>query len=342
MEPFFILALFRHGYKARTSTLYHLLKGKRTTSVLIYGFLYDNLRFFQLCPELSEAQFNKIIADLQKKQLLKQLESDVQLTEQGQEILRSSSFHFDYLDNYQFGKTDIISWRMLQFTVQVVSHLSYDDKTYIPLEQSPFVQKQLKMLLKSYPKRQLIQTMKREWAQLFTLLPEEQADFFAQQFSGYHQIGKTSYQLLDTKKTNFSRILEEKEAIHKLFTLILTTKDIYFLQRIIEPYLKQNENQSMIETSLYVNGELSLDELARRRKLKRSTVQDHLLELALTKDFPFERYLSQESSVFLDTVTSDYPSWNYRELKQSNPQLDYFEFRLYQILKIREGRETDK
>jgi uncharacterized protein YpbB len=37
-----------HGYKVRASTLYHLLKGKRTSSVLIYGFLYDCLRFIPL------------------------------------------------------------------------------------------------------------------------------------------------------------------------------------------------------------------------------------------------------------------------------------------------------
>ena len=35
----FILALLSHGYKVRASTLYHLLKGKRTSSVLIYGFI---------------------------------------------------------------------------------------------------------------------------------------------------------------------------------------------------------------------------------------------------------------------------------------------------------------
>ena len=39
MEATFILALLSHGYKVRASTLYHLLKGKRTSSVLIYGFI---------------------------------------------------------------------------------------------------------------------------------------------------------------------------------------------------------------------------------------------------------------------------------------------------------------
>lgn len=45
MEATFILALLSHGYKVRASTLYHLLKGKRTSSVLIYGFLGSVAKF---------------------------------------------------------------------------------------------------------------------------------------------------------------------------------------------------------------------------------------------------------------------------------------------------------
>ena len=45
MEATFILALLSHGYKVRASTLYHLLKGKRTSSVLIYGLLAGGQRF---------------------------------------------------------------------------------------------------------------------------------------------------------------------------------------------------------------------------------------------------------------------------------------------------------
>lgn len=53
MEATFILALLSHGYKVRASTLYHLLKGKRTSSVLIYGFymiVYGSLAGGQRFP----------------------------------------------------------------------------------------------------------------------------------------------------------------------------------------------------------------------------------------------------------------------------------------------------
>lgn len=343
MKPYFILALFGHGYKARTSTLYHLLKGKRTTSVLLYGFLYDNLRFFQLTPELTERQFNKMLNQLFEQKLL-QLDggSEAQITDQGSQVLRQTSYFYEHLDNYRFGKTDVAIWRLLQFTVQVVSHLSYTDKNYIPLEQSPLYQQQVKSLLRSLPKAQLIKALKQEWQQIFSFLPKNQANFFARQFSGYHTIGKTSAQLLEPELNHFERFLTVKDALHQLLALILSLEENSLLRKLILPYIKQNENQSMNETSEYLKYNLSLDELAKQRNLKKSTVQDHLLELALANDFPFEQYLSGESELFLSKLITPYQNWVYQIEKQKQPQLDYFEFRLYQIKKIKEEREADK
>lgn len=62
MEATFILALLSHGYKVRASTLYHLLKGKRTSSVLIYGFymiVYDSLAGGQRFPNKPVFNFLK-------------------------------------------------------------------------------------------------------------------------------------------------------------------------------------------------------------------------------------------------------------------------------------------
>ncbi|OEG14996.1 hypothetical protein BCR23_11490 [Enterococcus quebecensis] len=340
MDSLFILALFQHGYKARTSTLYHLLKGKRTSSVLLYGFLYENLRFFHLIPELSETQFNKNITELVQRQFLVLDDGgEAKITAQGKEILLQHENYFIWLDNYRFGKTDETIWRLLQFTVQVISHLSYADKQYIPLEQSPLYQKQLKMYIKSMPKNQLIQTVKQEWTQIFLCLPKEEADFFAKQFSGYQQIGKASFQLMDTKRTAFEKFLLKKERLHHLLQTISKMSEDSFLKKFIMPLLKQNENKSMNETRYYLNRDLSIEDVAKERRMKKSTVQDHFMELALTSEFPFERFISNNTCHYLNNYSGPYQEWVYRSLKQNNPELDYFEFRLYQIQKLREERE---
>ncbi|MGM0217222.1 helix-turn-helix domain-containing protein [Enterococcus sp. AZ126] len=343
MEPSFILALFQHGYKVRTSTLYHLLKGKRTSSVLLYGFLYDNLPFFHLFPEITEKQFNDLLASLVKEKLLLQtLDGEVQITESGKQTIEHEMDHFFWINNYRFGKTDEIIWRLLQFTVQVVSNLSYANKQYVPLEQSPLFQKQVKMYIKSMPKAQLIETVKKEWTQIFSQLTNEEACHFAQQFSGYQKIGKTSFQLIGDQKKTLKGYLLKKEKLHHLLATIYLMPESSFLRQLILPLFKQNENKSMNETVLYLKMQLSIEELALKRRVKISTIKDHLMEFALTEEFPFEQFISNETSEYLKDYKKPYQDWEYRVAKQSNPELDYFEFRLYQIQKIRAERETSE
>ncbi|MGX7148874.1 helix-turn-helix domain-containing protein [Enterococcus ureasiticus] len=343
MEPSFILALFQHGYKVRTSTLYHLLKGKRTSSVLLYGFLYENLRFFQLFPLLSEKQFNNILEELVKQESLRLVsDGEVQITGKGMQVVLQEDDYFSSIDNYHFGKTDEMIWRLLQFTVQVVSNLSYTNKNYVPLEQSPLYQKQVKMYIKSMPKVQLIETVKNEWTQIFSHLTKDEANFFAQQFSGYQQIGKTSFQVMDEQDNAFKQMLQKKEKLHHLLETICLMPDASFLKKLVLPLVKQNENKSMSETSSYLKTQHSIEELARQRRVKISTIKDHLMELALTKDFPFERFISQKTEECLLEYPKPYQDWTYRSVKQTNPELDYFEFRLYQIQKLREERESNQ
>lgn len=111
MEATFILALLSHGYKVRASTLYHLLKGKRTSSVLIYGFLYDCLRFIGWWPTISEQAYFQFLEKLSKaKQIQYHKETnEIQLTKEGQLFLKEHHFSLlDYpaIDLYRFGRSD--------------------------------------------------------------------------------------------------------------------------------------------------------------------------------------------------------------------------------------------
>jgi uncharacterized protein YpbB len=343
MKPYYILALFQHGYKARISTLYHLLKGKRTSSVLLYGFLYNNLHFFQLYPNLSQRQFNTWIEELCFEHLLEQdMQGHAFITEKGQKKLRQQVTINPWLNNYHYGKTDENCWRLLQFSVQVVSHLSYADKNYSPLELSPFYQQQLKQAIRGLSKKEFIAACRYEWFTLFSLLSAEEADFLAQQFSGYQFIGRTSYQAWPYQEDEAQAFLHRKAIFHHLLYLVTKLEDIKLLKRIIAPLLKQNENQSMNETKRYLNQQFSVAQIAQQRNIKKSTVQDHLIELALTNDFPFQSFISAETCQLLGHLPAPYQYWQYRQLKEEAPTLDYFEFRLYQISKIKEEREKEK
>lgn len=338
MEPLFILALFAHGYKARTSTLYHLLKGKRTTSVLLYGFQFNTLRFFQLFPTLSEEIFMQHIQWLVGQGFLKTcLAGEVQLTAKGKLTLTKETINSAAINSYRFGKTDQEMWRMLQFSVQVVSQLSARDRQYLPLEHSLYYQKQLKRIICKYSKEELVHTVRNEWTTLFEELTDQEATFLAKQFSGYQQIGKTIAQLAPASVSNFEHALFATNTLHQLLQKICDQPNS-LLYQFITPFLQQNKNHSMNQTNDYFRQGLSVEELAEKRQLKKATIQDHLLELALLETFPFDRYITKETERMLVSAPNNPEEWVYREEKQKNTKLDYFQFRLVQIKQIKEKR----
>lgn len=338
METQFILALFYHGYKARTSTLFHLLKGKHTSSVLLYGFLFDNLRFFGSFPDLSEKEYEHCLMELRKKEHLFFLEKgQVQLTEKGLNYLLSNSAnsYLDYpcIDYFQFGKTDDECWRMLQFSVQITSYLSYGETHYVPLEQSPLFQQHIKKIIKNYPKKEFIQQIKTEWSALFSELPIEEANFFAHQFTGYQHIGQIPHQLINLEGTALHRQFFLKNRLHKLLSIILLREDSSILKQIIYPLIKQNENKSMNESLKYLKLGCTLEEISAQRTIKTNTVKDHFLEASIIGLVESDQILDKSISNMLNQVQGPYQEWQYQELKGKINELDYFDFRLYQITK---------
>ena len=68
----------------RMSTLYHVLVGKRTGSVLVYAFFYHQMRYFGLLPNLNRDVYDDVLARLVANEFLLQDEATVQLTLKGQ------------------------------------------------------------------------------------------------------------------------------------------------------------------------------------------------------------------------------------------------------------------
>lgn len=121
----FILTLFQTGYKLRISTLYHLLVGKRTSSVLLHGFFYENLAYLGALPNLTEALFQKAVKELEVSRLITVEEGFGVLTQQGKLRLAENYFDLSGLNNLRYGRMRENSWQLLLFALQVVSHLSF-------------------------------------------------------------------------------------------------------------------------------------------------------------------------------------------------------------------------
>lgn len=343
MKTLFILSLFKQGDKIKVSTLFHLLRGKRTVSVLMNGFLFDNLAYFCLFPDIEEKLFYKQLQQLIKEELLtfSKETAEAQITTKGIECLFKNAdtitYHTAHLNGYKYAKTEEEMWRLLQFLVQVTSHLSYRDKQYIPLEASPRYQWKVKALISKLNKEILGSNMKSEWSSVFSQLSEGEANFIAQQFSGYRLNGKAEQQLL-SDTSDFKRVLYRKNVYHHLFSRIESLPDDAIIREALKEDLEKNQNQSMLRTRELWQSGRSLSEITQVRQMKPSTVNDHILELAISTDsVDFESLIPLDDKKRLEMLDAPCQTWRYAELRQQF-ELDYFSFRLYQIIQLKKER----
>ncbi|WP_159721891.1 helix-turn-helix domain-containing protein [Enterococcus sp. CSURQ0835] len=323
----FILTLFASGYKLRISTLYQLLTGRRTSSVLLHGFFYDNLNVCGLLPDLKNERFKRAIAQLEKNGWITRTESFGQLTTSGQAELAQHDFTpLVGLNSFRYGRMRQECWQLLNFGIQVLSFLAHGQKDYVPLENRPLYLTQVKHFLAQAP-ADLLEKFPQELTALFAKLPEASADFLANQLTGFQQNGQTAFQLLPSAWQN--------TPWDKLYTasqqdlLLAHVRQFPSLYPLIVAADQKNYNHSMLLTrQLFLAGD-SVKAIMTKRQLKEGTITDHLLEWALLDaNFPFERF-ELATGVTGEAV---------RDLQYQDFDVSYLNFRLSQIKEVKQTR----
>lgn len=332
----FILALFSMTDKLKTSTLFHLLKGKRTSAIMSYAFFTNLLPFLGCQVDLSLKVFENAIATLENEGLLVKSEAATyRITAKGQSQLnlqlRESLLEVDY---FNFGRSDENCFRLLAYFIQQVSK---GQENLRPLETSPLFTRPVAQLITQQKASPDI--LYEELAQLFNKLTQVAGDFLAQQFSGATVLAKTAYQIMpdEYQKEPWSQ-LYQASCLHPLLKEIKKAQKKTLCYQLLKGLLQQNYNKSMLYTRQLLLEEKSIGEVAQIRDLKVGTISDHIVEWSLYEEsFPFERFISKASRENLDLLAAkeDVYAMRYGAVNEKFP-LDFIEFRLYQIKQKRD------
>lgn len=323
-----ILPLFIKRNKLRSSTLYHLLHGKRTSSVLLFGYFHEILPFLGIYPKLSPQEFQNVLQGSIAAGWVDDTDGLLSLTKKGQqqreELLAYSLTDSDF---FSYGRSDIEAWNLIKLAVQTVSNLQARNKQFVPVQSNIFLLQRVKRWLLKKSRMEVITQLPIELATIFTELPTQEADFLANQFSGYQLDGFVNFQLSELSKE--LQYLVEHKNIH-LFLKALEGHPDFLLYELVEPIIAKNYNQSMWKTVELLKQNCDLVTIQKVRQLKKGTVQDHVIEWAiLDEHFPFAHFLSKDTEEMLK-LQSPPETWQYKEVNQEKP-IDYLEFRLYQI-----------
>ena len=337
----YILLLFSEQ-PIKLTTLKNILLGRRTSSNLFLALIHKNLRLlkiFMTLPYCDLNLFKQRVILLKNNDYLKKTSSGYYfLSKKG--IYYKNIFskkiplplHYDgkWMTNFMFMKKTII------LCVQVISNFLNNNNNYIPQIQDLKVQLNFKNKLK---KASLINNWQyifiNELKYIFNKLPLKYSNLLANRFSGYNVNGIPIMQLssllsLSKEETYFMEI----DAWSYFFEIYKLYRSKFRIISLFLPqinYLSPNV-QDTVNQILKLH--LSLGEICYRKKIKESTVYDHILKAEIIQPFLFK-------NVYFNSVYNRQKlqnEWNNNKLLNYNNLLNnglsFFQIRFFHIKRI--------
>lgn len=324
-----------------TYSIYHLLKGKKSSQTIQDAHLFHISGLFQTFPQLSRPYFDKVIIDLYNRQYIQQTEGEkYKLTNLGKKTLDEKLKEMPvplYLNGWKYHTIHDDFWRRLSLLVQVCSNLINYETAYVPIHNEVKSSEWLKITLRKLNKHreELASELLKE---ITSCLSGEKAnkvkpEVIVLRLTGYKQIGLTPIQTAETLQLDSAYFqLEFLNSIHFMIdTIMLDASQYPILQNVLIDFQKPIilTNSSSI-TYRYIKSGYTIDEIAAVRNLKSSTIEDHIVEITLNdKDFSLEPFVQTLIQRKIREAINELSSKQLKTIRMKlNGEVTYFQIRL--------------
>lgn len=313
---------------------YHLLRGKRSGQAIQDVNYYQLQMFYGILPRLSKSFFAETIQELEAQNYIQIDElSILHITNEGRALIENAEpYHFD---GWHYRGREEMFFARLSLIIQTLSHFRNDVKQFYPVQRDPEVQHFVKRILRHAPiaTPQFSLTLKKELMTAMDIasLTDQQKTILSYRLVGYRQTGWTWQQLGEQLQLPQVDVrLLYIEGLHQLLRAIEKMSDTSFLPKIADGIkLETVLTHSTRQTKSYFEKGYSLDEIALIRQLKLSTIEDHLVEMALNdQSFPLEKFVDLEAHLAVWKKSTELDTKRLRPLKECFPELTYFQLRL--------------
>ncbi|REJ08957.1 helix-turn-helix domain-containing protein [Halobacillus trueperi] len=319
------------------SGIYHLLTGKRSSQTLQDAKGYELDMLFGIYPSLKRESLERRVQPLIRDGLIQINEQSFpSITSEG--TRRLSSFPVQELTYFE-GMVwhDVIPTfvRRVYLMLQMMANTNAGIDHYVPIVDDFGTQNWVRTVYHQFQDKlpKMVESMYEEIHHLLKEHPSLQAELFVHRLTGGGVIGMT----IDQLKREFDLNIEDVELMlqHTHYYLFLESKkkkDRYPVLHLCTKGLDATHliTRSARKTYQYIQQGLSMQEIMNLRRLKKSTIQDHIVESALIiPDFSITSFLSEEDVREINNIGTQL---NTKKLKQIYEALDgkydYFELRL--------------
>jgi uncharacterized protein YpbB len=312
----------------------HILKGKRSATTIQDTALFGLEKWAALLKHIPYSQLRMEEEKLIKEELVRIIDKRAFLTEKGEEMFQQNArFLNDIAVNgmkWEWNGEADIFWQRLTLLVQTLSWKKSGSASFIPVNSEYQDKVFVKKLLKSYGIDEISVRLYEFLLHALNDVPEEDADLFVNRLSGYRHTGKTIRQLKSRDEVMVFTYLRFRSTLHYLMCQ-LEKEDSFLFLLLPKAAGFGSVTTSARTTGDFLNKGLSLTEIAAVRGLKTSTIEDHLVELAMYDNhFPYQNFIKASDIKKVDRIVEQTESkGKLKEIRIAlNNELNYFEIRL--------------
>lgn len=325
-----------------SSASYRLLKGFKAIQTLQDAKLFQVQQFYGVYPNLTQKQYDEKINQLMKQKLLsvdeKSTKRIIRLTDRGEVKLQEYRhlLHFKLLNGMAYYKIDKLFQQRLLLFIQTLLNTQMNHFNFIPIiDSQPITDWVRTFYYQTKDNHDNIHVrLYEELVQLLRSLPDQWAAIFVDRITSYQTYGLNTFQLANKYQLATEDIpIIEKAIIHYMLTAINRDKQSF---PILISFMKHQEDHMTLtlsakKTLLLLKQGYSLDEIARLRRLKKNTIEDHMIEIALNDvAFPYEEYLSETDIREINQAVNETKGYRLRDIKEKlHDNISYFQIRLY-------------
>lgn len=318
-------------------SLFHLFQGKRSSQTIQDAHLYHLTAFFHTIPSLKRSQLENTIQALLTKGMVEEIgETKVILTNIGHRELELQLEKMPLppcLNGWKYYQVTELFWERLTLLIQVCSNLINRERNFIPIRNKKEVLSWVKQYI-SQQGEDRYQLAEKLLVELTDALdnPHTHPDYIVIRLTGFKKIGLTSVQAAERAGLEHANYhFEFLNALHALFEKIEKNPSSYpLLKGLIKDQdqkvpltLSTNKTLSLLKKGY------SLEEIAAARNLKLNTIEDHVVEIALSVDgFDIDHYVSQEEQQKIIRAAKTVSAKKLKQIKEQVSGVTYFKIRL--------------
>lgn len=342
----YILRFFSYHQPRRIRVIESLLTNRLTVSNLFWGQQYGLLPWLGAARQLQRTEYDAVIKALADEQLITiDDEQQARLTVKGVQLQEAEQpYQPHFLDWYWLTNTNQFGQRLL-LGMQVVSEHAYHNAKYAPVTVGYGHMLAVKRWFRQVNHRQLAAVVYRDLDQLTTGLAsvdQRLAVFLVDGLVGHDLPAWTNNQLAERLRLSQADMLALNHDL--LLGVAAYCQHVPGpLQDLLGPLLNAGplSKSTAVTLELYRQG-AALEQIAARRRLKLSTVREHLLEVAILcpEQLDWNQLLppAKRAALAKQYPDPDVTSWHFNSDEQDAGKA-FFDYRLFQILRGREHHD---